>query len=56
MYARFQRLTTIQVRDRILETGEFTPEELETYLSLFDDRTFVCMGAVLMAVWGRLRD
>ena len=52
-YAVFQRLTTIQVRDRIPQTGEFTPEQLDTYLALFDDPTFVWMGAVMMTVWGR---
>lgn len=53
LYAEFQRLTTIQVRDRILETGAFTPEDLEAYLALFDDPNFLWMGAVLMAVSGR---
>ena len=51
--AEFWRLSYTQVRDRILGTGQFSPEEFDTFIALFDDPDFIWMGAVLMAVSGR---
>lgn len=41
VYADFQCLTIMQVSDRILSTSMFTPAELDSYLSVFYDPTFV---------------
>src|SRR5205085_1917329 len=52
-YAQFWRLTYTQMRDRLLGTGQVTPEELDRLDALFDDPEFIWMDAVLMTVLGR---
>ncbi len=49
---QFYRLTILQARDRILGTGQISPEELDTFIALFDDPDFVWMSNVAVAVWG----
>jgi len=51
--AEFWRLSYTQIRDRLLGTGQLSPEEFDAFIALFDDRNFIWMGAVLMAVSGR---
>jgi 2-polyprenyl-3-methyl-5-hydroxy-6-metoxy-1,4-benzoquinol methylase len=52
-YARFWQLTIAQLRDRIVGAGLLTDEELDRFLALHDDASFVAMGYAIMAVWGR---
>jgi SAM-dependent methyltransferase len=51
--AQFMRLTLTQLRDRIIGTGQVSPEELDTLIALFDDPHFVWMGPMGVAAWGR---
>jgi hypothetical protein len=51
--AQFMRLSFTQIRDRILGTGQLSPEELDAFIALFDDPNLVWMDAVAVAVWGR---
>jgi SAM-dependent methyltransferase len=51
--AQFMRLTLTQLRDRIVGTGQVSPEELDTLIALFDDPQFVWMGPLGVAAWGR---
>ena len=51
--AQFMRLTLTQLRDRIVGTGQVSPEELDTLIALFDDPDFVWMGPMGVAAWGR---
>jgi SAM-dependent methyltransferase len=52
-YANFYRLSYTQSRDRFVETGHITTEEMDHLIGLFDDPEFVWMDAVGMAVWAR---
>jgi hypothetical protein len=52
-HAKFWQLTYSQMRDRVLGTGQLSPEELDRFIALFDDPEFVWMGAVVMTVSGR---
>src|SRR5258708_39410239 len=40
-YAQFWSLSYTQIRDRILGTGKVSPEELDTFIALFDDPELV---------------
>jgi SAM-dependent methyltransferase len=50
--ARFWQLTFAQLRDRMVNTGLITDEEMDEFLALHDHQDFVWMGGILMAVWG----
>jgi SAM-dependent methyltransferase len=48
----FFRLTFTQIRDRVLETGQVTTEQLEAVIALFGDPNFVWMNPLGVAAWG----
>jgi ubiquinone/menaquinone biosynthesis C-methylase UbiE len=50
--AQFLRLSSVQVRDRLLDNG-LTPSEFEAYLALLDDPAVVWMEWTMLAVWGQ---
>jgi hypothetical protein len=51
--AEFYRLSYTQLQDRYVATGEFSPEEIDRFIALFDDPRVVWMDVVVMTVWGR---
>jgi SAM-dependent methyltransferase len=52
-HAEFWRLSFTQIRDRLLTVGEFSPEEVDQLIALFDNPDFVWMEGIGMMVWGR---
>jgi SAM-dependent methyltransferase len=52
-YAEFYRLTYSQLRDRFLEIGQFSPEEMDQLIALFNDPNFIWMDSVAMTVSAR---
>jgi SAM-dependent methyltransferase len=53
LLARFTQVSVSQLRERIVGAGLLTEHELEQFLALYDDPTFISMSHTRMAVWGR---
>jgi SAM-dependent methyltransferase len=51
--ARMCEVTMAQRRDRMVGAGLLSDEEADRFLALFTDASFVAMGSMVMAVWGR---
>jgi SAM-dependent methyltransferase len=49
-----ERANVLQLRNMFLEREIVTKEELEHYLALLEDPTFLLAGILLHAVWGRI--
>ena len=47
------RLGYTQHRDRMVATGMVSAEEVDACIALFEDRDFIWMETMIMAVWGR---
>lgn len=52
-HAKFWQLSYSQIRDRVLGSGQLSPEELDGFIALFEDPNFVWMDGMVMAVSGR---
>jgi hypothetical protein len=42
-----------QIRDRIVATGQLSPEQMDAPIARFDDPSFNWMGPVVVSAWGR---
>lgn len=51
----FNRLTFAQLRDRLISANLLTDAEATEIVTALDDRDFLQMGPIWMAVWGRKR-
>jgi hypothetical protein len=51
--ARMWQLTMAQRRPQIAGAGLLTDEEMDRFLALFSDSSFVAMDFMVMTVWGR---
>ena len=50
---RFHHVTWTQLAQHIVGTGLLTANELEQYLTLYDDPAFVSLSNTLIGAWGR---
>jgi hypothetical protein len=49
----FSRLTFLQLRDLILESGDVSASEFDQFMALMDDRSFAFRYFLVMSAWGR---
>jgi SAM-dependent methyltransferase len=52
-WARVWQLTMAQLRDRIVDAGLLTNQEIDQWLALHDVEGFAAMHGIEMKVWGR---
>ncbi len=49
------QLTLAQLRQGMIETGQMTPEEIDTAITLCNDPRLSLLSPITMAAWGRHR-